>query len=92
MCLASRAVHMEVAKTLETNSFINVLRYFLASRGPVRQLRTDQGTNLVGTKNELNEAPVKMDNDEVRNFLLTKECEWFEFKLNTPTASHAGGV
>jgi hypothetical protein len=24
--------------------------------------------------------------------LLKRECDWFEFKLNTPTASHAGGV
>ena len=29
---------------------------------------------------------------EVRQFLLKQECDWFEFKLNTPTASHAGGV
>ena len=71
---------------------MNVLRCFLARRGPVRQLRSDQGTNLVGAKGELKEALEKMDNDEVRNFLLKKECDWFEFKLNTPTASHAGGV
>ena len=91
-CLASRAVHLEVAKTLETDLFMNILRCFLARRGPVRQLRSDQGTNLVGAKGELKEALEKMDNDEVRNFLLKKECDWFEFKLNTPTASHAGGV
>ena len=91
-CLASRAVHLEVAKTLETDSFINVLRCFLARRGPVRQLRSDQGTNLVGAKGELKETLEKMDNVEVQNFLLKKECDWIEFKLNTPTASHAGGV
>ena len=34
-CLASRTIHLEVAKTLETDSFINVLRCFLARRGPV---------------------------------------------------------
>ena len=33
-----------------------------------------------------------MDQDEVRQFLLKRECDWFNFKLNTPTASHAGGV
>lgn len=91
-CLASRVIHLEVAKTLETDSFINVLRRFLARRGPVRQLRSDQGTNLVGARTELKEALNKMDCDEVRQFLLKKECDWIEFKLNTPTASHAGGV
>jgi hypothetical protein len=91
-CLSSRAIHLEVAKTLETSSFINVLRCFLARRGPIRQLRSDQGTNLVGARTELREMLKQMNQTEVRNFLLKRECDWFEFKLNTPTASHAGGV
>lgn len=91
-CLSSRAIHLEVAKTLETDSFINVLRCFLARRGPIRQLRSDQGTNLVGARVELRNMLNQMDQKEVRNFLLKQECDWFEFKLNTPTASHAGGV
>ncbi|XP_028413772.1 uncharacterized protein LOC114536616 [Dendronephthya gigantea] len=91
-CLASRAIHLEVAKTLETDSFINVLRCFLARRGPVRQLRSDQGTNLVGARRELTEALSKLKTDEVRQFLLKKECDWFDFKVNAPKASHAGGV
>lgn len=91
-CLASRAVHLEVAKTLETDSFINVLCCFLARQGPVCQLRSDQGTNLVGARGELREVLRKMDSDEVQRFLSKKECDWFDFKLNTPKASHAGGV
>ncbi|CAB4033136.1 uncharacterized protein LOC110985605, partial [Paramuricea clavata] len=91
-CLSSRAIHIEVAKTLETSSFINVLRCFLARRGPIRQLRSDQGTNLVGARTELREILTQMDQNEVQQFLLKRECDWFEFKLNTPTASHAGGV
>ena len=41
-CLASRAVHIETADTLETDSFINALRRFVARRGPVREVRSDQ--------------------------------------------------
>ena len=48
--MASRAVHIEVAATLETDSFINALRRFLSGRGPIRQLRSDQGTNFIGAK------------------------------------------
>jgi hypothetical protein len=65
-CLASRAIHLEVSKTLETDSFINVLRCFLARRGPVRILRSDQGTNLMGARNELFEAVKEMNQDRVR--------------------------
>ena len=91
-CLASRAIHLEVAKTLETDSFINVLRCFLARRGPVRVLRCDQGTNLVGARNELSEAVKEMDQGNVREFLVNKECDWIEFQTNVSSASHMGGI
>ena len=81
-----------MAKTLETSSLINVLRCFFARQGPIRQLRSDQGTNLVGARTELREMLKQMEQDEVRQFLLKRECHWFNFKLNTPTASHADGV
>lgn len=64
-CLSSRAIHLEVAKTLEMDSFINVLRCFLARRGPIRTLRYDQVTNLVGARNELSEAVKDMNQDKV---------------------------
>ena len=47
-CMASRAVHLEVSNTLETVSFHNASRRFICRRVPVRQLRSDQGTNFIG--------------------------------------------
>ncbi len=91
-CLTSRAVHIETAKSLETDSFINALRRFLARRGPVRQLRSDQGTNLTGARNELKEALREMNQERVRSFLLENECDWFNFEMNVPKSSHMGGV
>lgn len=35
-CLASRAIHIETANSLETDAFINALRRFQAERGSVR--------------------------------------------------------
>ena len=82
-CLMSRAVHLEVADSLETDAFINALRRFIAIRGPIRQLRCDRGTNFIGAKSEF---------EKVRNFLLRNNCDDFEFQLNVPSASHMGGV
>ena len=52
-CLSSRAIHLETAIDLTTDSFINPLRRFISIRGPIRQLRCDQGTNFVGSQREL---------------------------------------
>ena len=47
VCMSTRAIHIEVIESMDTSSFINALRRFLAIRGPVIQLRSDCGTNFV---------------------------------------------
>ena len=91
-CMASRAVHIETANSLETDSFINALRRFISRRGPIRQLRSDQGTNFVGACTELAQALTEMDQEKIRTKLLEEQCDWFSFKMNVPAASHMGGV
>ncbi|CAC5413327.1 unnamed protein product [Mytilus coruscus] len=55
-CLSSRAIHMEVAASLDTSSYINVLRRFIARRGRVEKIRPDKGTNFIGVELELKSA------------------------------------
>ena len=54
--LCSRAVHLEVANSLSTSSLINLLRRFIALRGPISVLRSDQGTNFVDARKEHSET------------------------------------
>ena len=91
-CMASRAVHVEVADTSETDSFICALRRFICRRGPIRQLRSDQGTNFVGAKKELKNALQELDNNKIIKELHQHECDWFTFRMNVPSASHMGGI
>lgn len=88
-CLASRAVHIETANSLETDSFIQALRRFIARRGPVREIRSDNGSNFVGATNELQQAIGEMDNDQIRSRLHQEGTEWI---FNPPSASHMGGI
>ena len=55
-CLMTRAVHLEVAHSLETDSFIIALRRMMARRGKPRNISSDNGTNFVGAEQELNEC------------------------------------
>ena len=90
--MSSRAIHIEIANSLETDSFINALRRFISRRGPIRQLRSDQGTNFVGARTELTQALAEMNHDKIKKKLLEEQCDWFTFKMNVPAASHMGGV
>lgn len=93
-CLGCRAVHLEVASSLSTDSFINALRRFLSIRGPIRELRSDRGTNFIGAERELREAVETMDDNHIKQFLLDKGCDYLvtTFRTNVPNASHMGGV
>ena len=50
-CLNSRAVHLELASSLESSCFINVLRRFVNRTGPPKFIHADNGTNFVGAEN-----------------------------------------
>lgn len=89
-CLASRAVHIETLDDMTTDCFIDALRRVIAIRGPIRQIRSDRGTNFVGASNELKRAWEEMPKDDLKTTLLGKfQCEWL---FNPPSASHTGGV
>lgn len=62
-CLVNRAVHIEVVHSLSKDSFSNAFKRFVALRGSVRKTRCDQGTNVVGAKDDL----LKMGCDVVFN-------------------------
>ena len=52
-CMACRAIHRETVNSLETDSFIQALRRFIARRGNVKIIRCDNGMNFVGAIREL---------------------------------------
>jgi hypothetical protein len=88
-CLASRAIHVEVSYSLDTNSFIQALRRFIARRGPIRQIRCANGTNFIGAKSELSKAFDEMDQSVISSKMNQMCIEWI---FNPPAASHMGGV
>ena len=90
-CLNIRAVHLEVAFDLSSDSFINALRRFLSRRGQVKMIRCDHGSNFMGAKNihDNCNAHVSGFSSVVNNELLNRGIE---FQFNPPTASHFGGA
>ncbi|XP_069982188.1 uncharacterized protein [Penaeus vannamei] len=88
-CFATPAIHIEVAFSLDTDSFIHALERFIARRGEPKEIWSDNGTNFVGAPQELKKAIQEWNQDLIHAHLLKKEIDW---KFNPPAASHMGGV
>lgn len=88
-CLCSGAVHIEMLEDMTTDAFINALRCFVAIRGTVRHIRSDQGTNFVGVKNEMAKTLKELNKERVVTYLAANQCD---FQMNTSHSSHSGGV
>lgn len=89
-CFTTRAIHLEIANSLDTDSCINAIRRFICRRGQVRQIRSDNGTNLTSADSELKKAIKEWNqNHKLQVALQQKGIEWI---FNPPAASHFGGV
>ena len=88
-CLVTRAIHIEVSFTLDTDSFLNALHRFMSRRGEPQIIRSDNGSNFVGGQRELKEAIESWNQSKIHSTLLKKGIKWI---FNPPAASHMGGV
>ena len=52
------------------------------------QLRSDRRTNFVGEENKLKIPLEEINKDKIKQELLKQNCDFLEFKMNVPHASH----
>ncbi|XP_074655765.1 uncharacterized protein LOC141909274 [Tubulanus polymorphus] len=67
----------------------HALRRFKARRGSVKYIRSDNGTNFVAAKRELQVCIKKWNTDKIHETMLQQDVNW---EMNPPAASHFGGV
>ena len=93
VCLAVKAVHLELVSDLTSEAFIAALRRFIARRGFCVNIYSDNGTNFVGANNNLRELQqlLRSDdhNEKVQTFLADRSIEWH---FIPPQAPHFGGL
>ena len=88
-CLGIRAVHIEIAYDLSTDSLIQAFMRFVSRRGPPTQVFSDNGTNFKGAEIEIMQALKNWNQHRIITVLRNRSIEW---QFNPPAASHAGGV
>ena len=55
ICFASKAVHLEAVSSLTSDAMVAAIRRFIARRGIPSQIVSDNATNFVGARRDLNE-------------------------------------
>ena len=88
-CLTTRAVHIEVAATLDTSSFLMAFWRFADRRGLPAIVFSDNGTNLTSGERELNEGIARWNQQHITDQLARRHVEWI---FSPPSAPHFGGT
>ena len=88
-CLQSRAVHLELAHSMSTDSFIMLLMRFVGIRVPPTDLYSDNGSNFTHANKGLKEWPSNLDQQKIDAKSVARRMQWH---FNPPYASHRGGV
>lgn len=83
-CAVYRECHFELTQSLTTDAFISALKRFTVRRGRISVIYSDNGTNFVGTSNQVKE----LDWNEILRFSSVKRIKWI---FNPPTAAWWGG-
>jgi len=66
----TRAVHLEMAYELDTDSFLNPFYRMASRRGFPAQIISDNGTNFVGAERELRQLVNKLDKTKIQELTV----------------------
>lgn len=93
VCFTTKAIHLEVASDMTTDAFMGCLKRFIGRRGRPEKIFCDNGTNLVGAKNELEKLYRILTDESSRNdmykFAANQKIEWKFIPVASP---HMGGL
>ena len=78
ICLATKAVHIEVVSDLTTEAFLACLHRFTSRRGIPSMIMSDNGRTFVGAARELNELYefFRLNSGYIENAASSKKINW----------------
>ena len=91
-CFSRRAVHLEIAHSLDTDSCFIAARRMMARRGRPANIWSDNGNNFVGAEKELQEALKCLDSERIGDQLSDERVQWHFKPPPPPSLPHFGGA
>ena len=93
VCMATKAVHLEVVRDLSPEGFLAALRCFVARRGCLSTLATDNGSIFIGAQKELKHLYNLINTPKVQNdvdhYCTAHHIQWTHTPAHSP---HFGGL
>ena len=93
-CMASRAIHTELANSVSTEAFLMAYQRFTAIRGHPRKIWSDPGTNFIGAKPALEELYRFLDsqNKAALEETAARNRTVWEWKIHPADSPHRNGA
>ena len=88
VCMKTRGIYLDICTSYSTESVLHVIRRLMASKGDVRKIISDRGSNLIAASKEIREWRKGWDEAELIKFGAKKGLEW-EFVM--PYSQHQNG-
>ncbi|GFX61611.1 integrase catalytic domain-containing protein [Trichonephila clavipes] len=76
ICLATKAVHLELVSTLSTDAMLAALRRFIARRGHPSEIHPDNGTNFIGANNYLKQLYMLVKEHSIQKYSTDRNIRW----------------
>lgn len=91
VCLATKALHLELVSDATTDAFLAALRRFISRRGICAKILSDNGKNFVGANRQLRELRDLFEAESSR-IIYEAAAEGIQWTFNPPYSPHMGGV
>lgn len=93
ICMAVKAVHLEVVSDMTTDAFLNSFKRFISRRGRPVNMYSDNGSNFVGAKRELEKCSELFSlEQQKRNITEHAVSEGIKWHFISARAPHFGGL
>lgn len=93
VCMATKALHLELVTSLTTEAFLACLDRFVSRRGLPSNIYSDCGTNYIGAARQLQDLQGWLHEERTKTNLIdyasSKGIHWH---FNPPHAPHFGGL
>lgn len=93
ICMTTKAVHIELCHDLTTEAFIQAFKRFKSRRGIPMQVYSDNGTNFIGAKSEIEDLQRMFEQQKTKqaisHLVTDSKIKWH---YTPPRAPHFGGL